>query len=165
MSPLTGSTGPIPDRTLAQPFINHLPQPIVVGPGQEFHLGDELCMREVIPTPIPGLDLRREYGHHQSSLGCELPLPRDLKQRRVGEIVARAPQSADPLNADATARLGGDRAGPPARGALVIDPERSPDLGRRADAAPTSDGRTALGTPSLNASLKRPSVVHSLTAT
>ncbi len=24
------------------------------------------CMREVIPTPIPGLDLRREYGHHQS---------------------------------------------------------------------------------------------------
>ena len=23
-------------------------------------------MREVIPTPIPGLDLRREYGHHQS---------------------------------------------------------------------------------------------------
>src|SRR5215469_15607120 len=24
------------------------------------------CMREVIPTPVPGLDLRREYGHHQS---------------------------------------------------------------------------------------------------
>jgi len=23
-------------------------------------------MREVIPTPVPGLDLRREYGHHQS---------------------------------------------------------------------------------------------------
>ena len=23
-------------------------------------------MREVIPTPAPGLDLRREYGHHQS---------------------------------------------------------------------------------------------------
>src|SRR6516165_2853635 len=24
------------------------------------------CMREVIPAPVPGLDLRREYGHHQS---------------------------------------------------------------------------------------------------
>ena len=23
-------------------------------------------MREVIPAPVPGLDLRREYGHHQS---------------------------------------------------------------------------------------------------
>ena len=23
-------------------------------------------MREVIPTPVPGLDLHREYGHHQS---------------------------------------------------------------------------------------------------
>ena len=23
-------------------------------------------MREVIPTPVPALDLRREYGHHQS---------------------------------------------------------------------------------------------------
>ena len=23
-------------------------------------------MREVIPTPVPDLDLRREYGHHQS---------------------------------------------------------------------------------------------------
>jgi len=23
-------------------------------------------MREVIPTPVPGLDLGREYGHHQS---------------------------------------------------------------------------------------------------
>src|SRR5215470_525676 len=25
------------------------------------------CMREVIPAPVPGLDLRREYGHHQSA--------------------------------------------------------------------------------------------------
>jgi 2-iminobutanoate/2-iminopropanoate deaminase len=24
-------------------------------------------MREVIPAPLPGLDLRREYGHHQSA--------------------------------------------------------------------------------------------------
>ncbi|MBO0739390.1 MAG: RidA family protein, partial [Alphaproteobacteria bacterium] len=24
------------------------------------------CMRDVIPAPVPGLDLRREYGHHQS---------------------------------------------------------------------------------------------------
>src|SRR5215469_14715776 len=24
------------------------------------------CMREVIHAPVPGLDLRREYGHHQS---------------------------------------------------------------------------------------------------
>src|SRR5262249_51535490 len=24
------------------------------------------CMREVIPAPVPGLDLCREYGHHQS---------------------------------------------------------------------------------------------------
>ena len=23
-------------------------------------------MRDVIPAPVPGLDLRREYGHHQS---------------------------------------------------------------------------------------------------
>ena len=23
-------------------------------------------MREVIPAPVPGLDLRREYGHYQS---------------------------------------------------------------------------------------------------
>jgi hypothetical protein len=27
-------------------------------------IGD--CMRDVIPAPVPGLDLRREYGHHQS---------------------------------------------------------------------------------------------------
>jgi hypothetical protein len=44
-------------------------------------------------------------------------------------------------------RPAGNRAGPPARGALVIDPERSPDRGRRADEAPTSDGQTGLGTP------------------
>src|SRR4051794_26059590 len=24
------------------------------------------CMREIIPAPVPGLDFRREYGHHQS---------------------------------------------------------------------------------------------------
>jgi enamine deaminase RidA (YjgF/YER057c/UK114 family) len=24
------------------------------------------CMRDVIPAPVPGLDVRREYGHHQS---------------------------------------------------------------------------------------------------
>jgi hypothetical protein len=35
----------------------------------------------------------------------------------------------------------------PRKTRLVIDPERPPDRGRRADAAPTSDGRTALGTP------------------
>lgn len=23
-------------------------------------------MREIIPAPVPGLDLRREYGHYQS---------------------------------------------------------------------------------------------------
>ena len=27
-------------------------------------MGDR--MRDVIPPPVPGLDLRREYGHHQS---------------------------------------------------------------------------------------------------
>src|SRR4051812_20483401 len=27
-------------------------------------MGDR--MRDVIPAPVPGLDLRREYGHHQS---------------------------------------------------------------------------------------------------
>ena len=26
----------------------------------------EIRMRDVIPAPVPGLDLRREYGHHQS---------------------------------------------------------------------------------------------------
>jgi 2-iminobutanoate/2-iminopropanoate deaminase len=27
-------------------------------------------MREVIPAPLPGLDLRREYGHQQSAAIC-----------------------------------------------------------------------------------------------
>jgi len=35
-------------------------------------------MREVVPAPVPGLDLRREYGHHQSPAihaGCRRGLP------------------------------------------------------------------------------------------
>ena len=37
----------------------------------------------------------------------------------------------------------------------ITGAERSPDRGRRADAAPTSDGRTALRHASLNAGLKK----------
>ena len=46
-------------------------------------------MREVIPTPVPGLDLRREYGHHQS------PAIRAGGMVFCSGIVALDPQSGE----------------------------------------------------------------------
>src|ERR1700719_3984403 len=57
-------------------------------------------------------------------------------------------------------RPAGNRAGHPARGALVIDPERSPDRGRCADAAPMSDWQTALGTLDSMPVRKGPGTAH-----
>jgi hypothetical protein len=54
----------------------------------------------------------------------------------------------------------GNRAGPPARGALVIDPERSPDRGRCADAAPMSERQTTLGAPDSMPVRKGPGTAH-----
>jgi hypothetical protein len=57
------------------------------------------CMRDVIPAPVPVLDLRREYGHHQSpaSSGACGPL-----SRRFGSGTVASAYSVIALPADAT---------------------------------------------------------------
>ena len=52
-------------------------------------------MRQVIPTPIPGLDLRREYGHHQS-----------LAIRAGGVVFCSGMVAVDPETGERRARHG-----------------------------------------------------------